>query len=295
MAQHIHINDDILRKIKQIQIYTKRLLRSSLVGDSRSAVKGTGFEFDQIREYQLGDDVRFIDWNASARMNKLLVKQYIEERSRTILLAVDVSASSFFGSAAQLKHDIMAQVASVLALVADCGKDRVGLLLFSDEVEHYIPPGCGTFHIRTIMEHVFGYKPKRRQTRIAIACEYLAQLKHKDAMTFIISDFIDDTLKDSPLSLLAKLYDMVAIRCLDVNEVHLPAIGFLTIDDPETNERVVLDMRNRKKNSVHQFLKHRLAEQDKLFKQYGIDVVDVSPASPFIGEIIRFFRRRMRY
>lgn len=290
-----HISDDIVRKIKQIEIYTKRLLRSSLVGDSRSAIKGTGFEFDQIREYQLGDDVRFIDWNSSARMNKLLVKQYIEERSRTVLLAVDISSSSFFGSAAALKHDIMAQVASVLALVSDCGKDRVGLLLFSDEVEHYIPPGRGKFHVRMLMEHLFGYKPKRAQTRIAAAFEHLAQLKRKDAMAFIISDFIDDKLENPYLPLLARSYDLVAIRCLDTNEMHLPAIGFLTVEDCETDERMVLDMRKHNKKIMHKFFENRLLEQNRLFKKYGIGLLDVSPARPFIGDIIRFFRRRMRY
>ena len=295
MTQHVGISDDILRKIKQIEIYTKRLLNSSLVGDSRSAIKGTGFEFDQIREYQLGDDVRFIDWNSSARMNKLLVKQYIEERSRTILLAVDVSSSSFFGSAPTLKHDIMAQVASVLALVADCGKDRVGLLLFSDEVEHYIPPGRGKFHTRTLMEYLFGYKPKHSLTRIATAFEYLAQLKRKDAMAFIISDFIDDTLENPYLSLIARSYDLVAIRCLDMNEMQLPAIGFLTVEDRETGEEIVLDMRKHNKKIMHQFFENRLLEQNRLFKKYGIGLLDVSTARPFIGDIIRFFRRRMRY
>src|SRR5665647_3240289 len=145
------ISSEILKKIKQIEIYTQRLLTGSLVGDSRSAIKGQGLEFDQLREYQMGDDVRFIDWSSSARMDKLLVKQYIEERNRTVLLAVDVSASTFFSSDQELKNESMAQIASVLALVADYGKDHVGLILFSDEIEEFVPPSAGRMHVRLIM------------------------------------------------------------------------------------------------------------------------------------------------
>src|SRR5579862_8407903 len=142
------LSPEIIKKIRQIEIATRRLLTGSLVGDSRSAVKGEGFEFDQIRDYQMGDDVRAIDWNSSARMDKLLVKQYIQERNRTVILAVDVSASTLFSSDDALKSDIIAQLASVLALVADYGKDTVSLLLFSDEIELFIPAGRGRQHVR---------------------------------------------------------------------------------------------------------------------------------------------------
>jgi len=152
---HHHLNADLRRKIRQIEIYTRRLLTSSLVGDSRSAVRGSGFEFDQIREYRAGDDVRFIDWNASARINELLVKEFIEERSRTIILCVDVSLSSFFGSGTADKKQTMAEIASVLALVAGRGKDRIGLMLFSDTVELYVPPMRGLHHTHRLIEHLF--------------------------------------------------------------------------------------------------------------------------------------------
>ena len=295
MTRQSFVTQDVLKKVKQIEIQTRRLLRGALVGDSRSALKGTGFEFDQIREYQQGDDIRFIDWNASARMDKLLVKQYIEERSRVVLLAVDMSASGYLGSTDTLKHDIMAQIASVLALVTESGKDRVGLILFSDEVEYYLPPGRGKFHIHTIMEYVFGYKAKSKKTNLNSVFKKLAQLKRRDAITFVISDFIDDGIDSSYLSLVSQMYDLVAIRCLDNREYELPAVGFLPITDTETGEAVLVDLRKKHQPIMHDFLTTRLLEQDKLFKRYGVRVLDVANHSSFIGELIRFFRRRMRY
>src|SRR3990172_8575591 len=173
------ISPEVRKKIKEIEIHTRRLLRGSMVGDSRSEMKGTGFEFDQIREYSMGDDIRFIDWNASARNNTMLVKQYIEERSRAIFLAVDISASMFLGSGPESKHDIIAQVASVLALVSEAGKDRVGLILFSDEIELYIPPSQGKYHIATIMQELFTHVPRSKKTDISVVLKKLAALKKR--------------------------------------------------------------------------------------------------------------------
>lgn len=290
----MRITKDVLRKIQHIEIYTKRLLKGTLIGDSRSALKGTGFEFDQIREYQVGDDVRSIDWNASARMGSLLIKQYIEERSRTIFLLIDISRSSSFGSTTSGKRDVIAQVASVLALVSDFGKDLVGLLLFSDVVEEYIPPGRGAFHVRKIMELLFSYQAKQVKTQISVAFEHLLRLKKKDAIVFVVSDFIDNQLI-TYLPQIAVAYDVVAVRCLDDREQELPPIGFVVTQDIETGQVVTLDM--RKKSALHPslFLKNRLVKQDKLFKKYGIDLLKISQQHDFVGELIRFFRKRMHY
>lgn len=295
MARQAFITDEVRRNIKQIEICTRRLLRGMLVGDSRSAMKGTGFEFDQIRDYQVGDDVRFIDWNASARMDSLLVKQYIEERSRLILLALDVSGSTEFGSSDVLKRTTMAQIASVLTLVADAGKDYVGLILFSDDVEYYIPPGRGRFHTQTIMEYAFGFKAQKTTTDISAVFKKLAQLKRKDAMVFLISDFIDDIGKTSYASLVSRLYDVVAVRCLDEREQELPAVGFIPVEDCETGEMVLLDARKGKRASINHFLQERLVAQDTFFSRYNIDVIDVTNRATFVGDLVRFFRQRMRY
>ncbi len=224
------ISQETLKKIKQIEIHTRRLLNGSRVGDTRSKTRGSGFEFDQIREYQTGDDVRFIDWKSSARMNKLLVKQYIEERSRCVMIALDGSASGMFTSAAQTKYNLMSEVAAVLALVAEYGNDSSSLVLFADAVQQFIPPNKGRNHVHTLMQHIFEHKmiansgaakfrtPDKIQvdstrgesfdrirtggapsetklslgkTTFRLPLEHIARLRRKDALVVLISDFID--------------------------------------------------------------------------------------------------------
>ncbi len=288
------LSDDVARKIRQIEIFTRRLLSGSLIGDARSAIKGTGYEFDQIREYSAGDDIRFIDWNASARMNTLLIKQYIEERSRTVILAIDVSKSEFFGSAEITKRETAAQLASALALVASFGNDRVGLLLFSDEVELYMPPRKSKFHVHRIMETLFSYQPKKKQTSISAALAYLAKLKIRDGIVFFVSDFIDADFS-TYLSLVSRKYDLIAVRCLDTLETQLPAVGFLRVEDIETGTEIELDMRSGGARIISQYLENRVTEQNKVFKKYGIDILEITQNRPFIADIVRFFARRMRY
>lgn len=288
------INKEALKKIKQLEISTKRLLSGSLVGDTRSAVKGSGLEFDQIREYQVGDDVRFIDWNSSARTNKVLVKQYIEERNRTILLAVDISASQSYSSDDNLKRDILANIAGVIALVAQYGKDNVGLILFSDHVEVCIPPGAGKSHMKTILESLFVYEPKNLKTDLNVPLEHIAKLKRKDTLLFLISDFIVDNF-EKRLAGIIKNYDVVAVRCLDKNELQFPEVGFLTVHDYETGESVLIDARKKGSADINNFLEMRKLAQESIFKKYGIDSITVANNHQFMGDIIRFFRRRMRY
>ncbi len=288
------LSKDIVKKIKHIELYTRRLLRGTQFGDSRSAQKGTGLEFDQIREYQQGDDVRFIDWCASARMDKLLVKQYFEERNRTIVLIVDVSASTSFSSSLSKKQDIIAQIASVLALVADFGKDKVSLVLCTDEVELFIPPQKGRNHSYRIMEKLFSFKPKSKKTNLKAAFDHLGALRAKDAMVFVISDFIDQNFESS-LRVAAKIYDVAAIRCLDKNEHALPRVGFIAVQDSETGEHAVFDTRKKLVNRINVFLQKRLDDQHALFKKSGVDCIDVATDRPFMGNLIRFFRKRMSY
>ena len=289
------VSPEIVSKIKQLEIFTRRLLNGSLVGDSRSAIKGTGFEFDQIREYSFGDDIRFIDWKASARNDKLLVKQYREERSRTIFLAVDVSLSSIFGSGLHSKNSRIVELASVLALVAQHGKDHVGLLLFSDSVQEYIPPGSSLHHVHHVMERMLSYKPTQSKTDISKALQHLLSVKKSDAIVFLISDFIDDSL-DTYLAQAARKYDLIAVRCLDANEKIIPAVGFITVEDLETGELVELDLRNTRNNDVKKFLASRVDEQNTLFRRCGVDLFEVSPdRTDYLVEMITFFRRRMMY
>lgn len=286
------LSPEIVKKIRQIEIHTKRLLSGLLIGDFSSARKGSGFEFDQIRDYYMGDDVRYIDWKSTARSSKLLVKQYIEERDRHVIIVVDVSCSTLYSSAGASKFDVMAQVAAVLALVADYGKDHASLVLFSDDIELVIPPNTGKKHIHAIMKALFSHHSDRKKTDLSVVLKYLASISSKDAVVFFISDFIDSGYERF-LPVVAKKYDFIAVRCLDANEATFPDVGFLTLDDMETGKECVLDTRDRA--GVAAFLQRRAQDQAMGFKKYGIDYLDLSPHKPFIGDVIRFFRQRMMY
>ena len=288
------IAKDVLTRIKEIEIQTRRLLSGMLVGDSTSAIKGTGFEFDQIREYTQGDDVRFIDWNSSARMNTLLVKQFMEERNRTILLAVDCSSSMFFSSCDQRKYDVAAQVASVLALVAGYGKDHVGLFLFSDEVCITIPPKQGFHHVHKIMHTVLSQERTKEISNASTVYDAIARLKKRDMIVFLVSGFLHepDTKK---LSVLARKHDVVAIRCLDPYEKQLPYVGAVHTTDSAQCEDYFFQLHSKTTKNINEFLYSRLSLQNRMFRKHAVDVIDLQTDKPFVGDLVRFFRKRMMY
>lgn len=284
------LSKEVVQKIKQIEIHTRRLLRGTQLGDYRSAQKGTGLDFDQIREYQLGDDVRFIDWNASARSDTLLIKQYRQERNRTIMLLVDQSASTVFGSEELLKSEIIAQIASVIALVAECGKDSVGALLFADQVLKTIAPGRGRDHVHKLMEHLFISQPSGA-TSLRSALQTLLAAQKQSAIVFIISDFLTNDYEQL-LKIAARKHEIVAIRCLDPREKTFKNCGMLSVQDPETGQSGLLQTGSQKCNLL--LTEHYYATQS-LLKKCGIELLDIAVDRPFIGEIIRFFRKKMVY
>lgn len=288
------LSPELLKKISFIKIYTKRLLNSSMVGDCRSAQKGSGFEFNQIRDYQLGDDVRYIDWHASARNNKLLVKEYIEERNRTIIIALDISASTLFSSQEVSKQHILQQVAAVLTIVASYGKDRIGLLLFADDVEVFIPPNASSGHIHHLLETIFNHVPRGKGTNLEVASKRLLSLKTKNSLLILVSDFLDISV-ERWVKLMAPAYEILAIRCLDPLERNVPSLGFLTLKDLETGQECLLDTRRRHRKSMATLLELRASEQKKMFRKYGIDCLDLVNNEAFVGDVVRFFRRRMVY
>jgi uncharacterized protein (DUF58 family) len=292
MIEKKTISPDMILQIKQLQIFTRRMLNGLLIGDSRSKIKGTGFEFDQLREYNNGDDIRFVDWKSSARNNKLLVKQYIEDRSRTVVIAVDISYSTIYGSADCSKHMRIAQAASVLALAGHYNKDHVGLLLFSEGVNEYIAPGSSLTHVHRIIHRLLSVEPQRKKTDISQALKYLLSIQKRSAIVFLISDFIDNNLS-SYLPLAAKKFDLIAVRCLDANEKKLPYVGFITVQDLETGESVELDTRSHSAYGIERFLTVRLDNQNNLFKKYGIDLCLLSlDQAHYLTDMIRFFKRR---
>lgn len=290
----MHITPETKKKIKRIELYTRRLLSGSLIGSSRTALKGVGFEFDQIRDYLVGDDLRFVDWHASARSQTLLVKQYIEERSRIVMLVIDVSRSMLFGVHGEGKYARVAWIASLLSLITMYGSDRVGCILYTDTIEHFIPPAKGHAHVYEIMRILFEYKPTKTKTNISVALKKLLELRQKKAVVFLISDFIDDSLK-MYLGHVAKRHDIIAIRCLDMYECELPAIGYITVQDQEDGSCGVIDARTKGASIIKDILLQRMHEQNIIFKRCGIHCLDNRKDETFIGELLALFRRRMRY
>jgi len=264
------------------------------VGSSRTALKGVGFEFDQIREYVVGDDLRFVDWHASARSQTLLVKQYIEERSRTVMLVIDVSCSMMFGHSEKSKYDRVAWIGSILAFIVLYGSDRVGCILYTDMIEQYIAPAKGRAHIYEIMRILFEYVPTKKTTNITVALKKLLELRQKSSVVFLISDFIDDHIGEY-LKHVARGNDVIAVRCLDVHECELPSVGYVTMQDQEDGSSGVLDLGINGSSAVKQILAMRMKEQDTLFKRCGVDCLDNRDDEAFVGELFALFRRRMRY
>lgn len=291
------IDQAVRNKIKKIKIHTKRIMQSTLTGDYLSAFKGSGLEFDQIREYQAGDDVRTIDWNSSAKINKIMVKQFIEERERTVILAIDISGSANYSSQAELRKETIAQLAGTLAFLASSNKDNIGALFFSDVVEQYIAPSKGNVHIGKIIETIFTITPKNVGTNLAAPLRFLANAKKRNAVVFMISDWIDQSAEYHKLLKIVRCkYDFVGMRILDACEYQLPDIGFLEVQDPESGTIITLDTRgaHRTSHTLTQLLRARQTEQKHLFDKYSIDLLDLTVAQPFINPLIKFFHQRTR-
>ena len=292
------LSPEILKQINLIELHTKKILSGSLIGSNKSKQKGAGFEFDQIREYQPGDDIRFIDWKGSARSNKLLVRQYNEERSRTIMLMVDGSASTKFTSGTLRKFDVASHIASVLALAGVHTNDSVGLIIFSNEIKKIIPPQRGRSHVLSIISTLFSYQPEGT-TNLAIPLEHLAQLKRRDVMAFLLSDFIEtenDVDYKKYLYHAARATDLVAINCHDPREKSLHIRGLLDVEDLETGEQATLDMQQFRK-SLTDLLQIRSKKQANLLKKHHINLLEISPEQinnqTYIQTLIKFFAQRM--
>src|ERR1700733_5882502 len=236
---------EILKKVRQIELRTRRLVTDALAGEYHSVFKGRGMDFDEVREYSPGDEVRLIDWNVTARTGVPFIKKLREERELTLLLAVDVSASGKFGSNAQSKRELAAEIASVLAFSAIRNRDKVGLLLFTDEVEQYIPPTKGRQHVLRVIREILFHTPQRRGTNVASALDFVNDVLRRRAVVFVISDFIESPeafqrLKRQ-LRLTNKRHDLVLLHLRDRHEEELPALGLLTLEDPETGEVMEID------------------------------------------------------
>lgn len=286
------ISPEILKKIQEIKIRTRRVMNGTQVGGHVTKQKGSGFEFDQIRAYSYGDDIRFMDWNSSARSGKLLVRQYLDEKNRTIILCLDVSASTFFASTQDVTSDIMQQVVAVLAFVAESEQDNVGLILFSDVIEKFIPPSRGHKHTMHLMETIFSYKPQHKKTDMNVVCRYLVESFTKEAAVVIVSDFIADDFDHSLRQLVCKR-EVIAIRCLDVVARNIPSAGYVWGQDPETQLTMLLHLSAGEIAELQKKLNNRIAQQNELLRKCNIDCLDVVADATFIRALILFFKRRM--
>jgi len=286
------IPQELMQQIRRIQIYTNRAVNEVYAGEYESTFKGRGMQFDEVREYMPGDEVRTIDWNVTARMGKPYIKRFVEERELTVMLVVDMSASGGFGTIGKLKNELAAELCAVLAFSAIKNNDKVGLITFTDRIERFIPPKKGTQHVlRVIRELLYG-TPPRRQTDIPMALEYLRKVVKKKATVFLVSDFIAVDLRLS-LRLINKRHDLIAVAVRDRREVSLPSLGMIELEDAETGEVVLIDTSSRR---VRRQYEERAGQQhdelEGMLRSVGVDCINIQSDRPYLQELIRFFRMR---
>jgi uncharacterized protein (DUF58 family) len=288
------IPKEILKKVKQIEIRTGRLVNDVFAGEYESVFKGRGMEFHEVREYIPGDDIRSIDWNVTARAGHPYVKKFIEERELTVIIMADISGSGNFGTRNKMKIELMAEIGAVLSFSAIKNNDKIGLLLFTDKIEKFIPPKKGRPHVLRVIRELLYHKPGSRKTSINSALEYLGKVLKKRSVVFLISDFMD-TDYERRLRILNKRHDIVGISISDPGEKDLPDMGLAEFEDAETGEVLFLD-------TGDELLKKELAKKrssftdsrNKAFRAMGLDSIDISTDKPYIKPLILFFRMRAK-
>ena len=285
---------DILRKVRRVEISTRGLVDEVFSGQYHSVFKGRGMDFAEVREYQFGDDVRSIDWNVTARVGSPFVKVLEEERELTVMLVVDVSASGDFGTRERMKAEVAIEISALLAFSAIRNNDKVGLIVFSDQIEKFVPPRKGRRHaLRVVRELVF-HKPRARSTDIAGALEYLNRVQRKRAVAFFVSDFNDQGF-GRPLAAAARRHDLIAVRVGDARERDLPPLGFLELEDPETEERIVVNTSSgRFRDAFSRTVHARRERLDDELRRSGVDLIDIETGVSYVEPLRRFFRERIR-
>jgi len=293
------LDPEIFARIQALRIRTRRTVTEVMAGEYESAFKGKGMEFEQVREYQAGDDLRLIDWNVTARTGIPHVKEHREERELTVLLLVDLSASGAFGSALKRKSEVTAEVAAVLAYTAIRSNDRVGLILFTDTIELYIPPKKGRSHVWRVIREILAFRPSGRGTDLARALEYMGRVTPRRVVAFMLSDFLiygaEHQRFEDRLRVASRRHDLTAVRVLDRREEELPPVGLLQLQDAESGETVLLDTRSRR---ARQELAARVRNEDRLrgelFRAAGVGEVRVTTDEPCVDALMRYFRARER-
>jgi len=286
--------EEIIRKVKGIELRTKRLVNDVFSGEYHSVFKGTGIEFAEVREYGIGNDVRLIDWNVTARTGHPYIKTFEEERELTVMLVVDVSGSGLFGSRGSSKEELAAEVSAVLAFSAIKNNDRVGLVMFSDRIELYIPPKKGTKHVLRVIREILYFKPQGSKTNMTVAVEHVNRIVKRKSIVFVISDFMDSGF-ESALSVASRKHDLIAVTIGDEREEMLSDSGVIALEDAETGQVCLVDTSSRKvRRNYWNAVQKRQKELDVFFKRTGIDCIDLKTGQSYDEELVRFFRKRMK-
>jgi len=288
------ISRELVKKLKKIEIYTSRLANDQLAGSYHSVFKGRGMAFSEVRQYQPGDDVRFIDWNVSARMNDTYVKVFTEEREMTVMLLVDLSASERFGSTDKAKIETVAEVAALLAFSAIKNNDRVGLILFTDRVERFVPPKKGRSHVMRVVTEILNADPQSEGTDLSVALDLLGSIGKRRTVAFLISDFIADQYEKS-LRVVSAKHDLIPIQVVDPREDELPDVGLALVEDLESGELVEVDTSNLDVRADYaREAKKQRANREQLFRRLKLDHVTVSTDRDFVKPLAELFRLRQR-
>ena len=288
------IPEEILEKVRLIEIRSRNVVNDLFAGEYHSAFKGRGMEFAEVREYLRGDDVRTIDWNVTARTGSPYVKVFDEEREQTVMLLVDASASGAFGSVQQMKGEVGVEISALLAFAAIKNNDRVGLLIFTDEVEVFIPPKKGRKHVLRVIRELLYFQPQGKRTSITSALDYLDRVLHRRSVVFLISDFIDEDY-ERPLQLMRRRHDMVAVSIFDPRERALPDVGFINLQDAETGEQFLVDSSRREVRAYFAQQQEKENQQKRaLFRRNGIDEVSIDITKSYVDPLVRLFHERVR-
>ena len=288
------LDRSIYKKIKQIEIRSHKAVNQLFAGEYRSVFKGQGLEFYEVREYVPGDDVRLIDWNVSARLGSPYVKKFVEERQQSIILCVDVSASQDFGSQKLNKNEAAAEIAAVLAFSAIKNNDLVGLLMFSDRIEKYIPPKRGRRHVLLVVREILSFTRQGKKTDMSQALRYLSRVNKKSSVLFVISDFLAHEY-EQPIRILSKKHDLIPIIIKDRMEKQLPELPLVYFEDPESGELVAVDLRDEKlRQDYHSISAGELNSLRKFFRSLKLDHLELEADGEYVAALNRFFKARER-
>src|SRR5690606_4563265 len=285
---------ELLKQVRQIEIRTRGLVNQVFSGEYHSVFKGRGMEFSEVREYQFGDDIRNIDWNVTARFGHPFIKVFEEERELTVILLVDLSGSLLFGTIEKTKQQIAAELSAILAFSAMKNNDKVGLILFTDKIEKFVPPRKGKKHVLRVIREVLSFEPKGKATNLKSALEYMNNAIKKKSITFLISDFMDEGY-EKILRIVGKKHDLIGIVLNDTREYELPKIGMIKLNDNETGEERWIDTSDSKVQRTIKEMKERIFQKRKsLFLTSRLDSIEVNTGENYIKPLVQFFRKRER-